>query len=185
MRKIKIFEEFIENSDNIIDAKMSEIKDLINGVGGDNLLYEWENKDNHELIINFTYNGLVIRYEFDIDDMKISKIVDNKIDFTEIVESIDEGLDIIEEDVYMILGVSESEIYEIEYMKYLESYSEFSDLSPINEGENKPVDASLWAQCKAWAKSKYDVWPSAYACGAAAKRYKSKGGKWKKKKKKK
>ena len=49
--------------------------------------------------------------------------------------------------------------------------------------KNVPTNSELWNQCKSWAKSKYDVWPSAYACGAAAKRYKSKGGKWKKKKK--
>jgi len=56
--------------------------------------------------------------------------------------------------------------------------------SLINE-KNVAKNSQLWNQCKAWAKSKYDVWPSAYACGAAAKRYKSKGGKWKKKKSKK
>jgi len=49
--------------------------------------------------------------------------------------------------------------------------------------KNSPTNSSLWQSCVAWAKSKYDVWPSAYACGAAAKRYKSKGGKWKKSKK--
>lgn len=48
--------------------------------------------------------------------------------------------------------------------------------------KNVATNSALWSQCKAWAKSKYDVWPSAYAVGAAAKRYKSKGGKWKKKK---
>ena len=51
--------------------------------------------------------------------------------------------------------------------------------------KNVATNSALWSQCKAWAKSKYDVWPSAYAVGAAAKRYKSKGGKWKKKKSKK
>ena len=51
--------------------------------------------------------------------------------------------------------------------------------------KNVPKNPSLWASCKAWAKSRYDVWPSAYACGAAAKRYKSKGGTWRKAKKRK
>ena len=69
-------------------------------------------------------------------------------------------------------------------MKHLESYKEFKDDMLILEGKNTPTNPSLWSECKAWAKSKYDVWPSAYACGAAAKRYKSKGGKWKKKKSK-
>lgn len=38
----------------------------------------------------------------------------------------------------------------------------------------------MWAECKAWAKRTFDVYPSAYANGAAAKRYKSKGGTWRK-----
>ena len=64
-----------------------------------------------------------------------------------------------------------------------DNYDDDDDLleSIINE-KNVATNSELWNQCKAWAKSKYDVWPSAYACGAAAKRYKSKGGKWKKKK---
>lgn len=70
-------------------------------------------------------------------------------------------------------------------MKHLESYNDFSESTLIVEGKNKPTNPSLWSQCKSWAKSKYDVWPSAYAVGAAAKRYKSKGGRWKKKSKKK
>ena len=59
-----------------------------------------------------------------------------------------------------------------------DSYQEY-----IIVEKNIPTNSKLWSSCKSWAKSKYDVWPSAYACGAAAKRYKSKGGKWKKKKK--
>lgn len=46
--------------------------------------------------------------------------------------------------------------------------------------KNVPNNPSLWAECKAWAKRTFDVYPSAYANGAAAKRYKSKGGTWKK-----
>ncbi len=49
--------------------------------------------------------------------------------------------------------------------------------------KNIPTNPELWSSCKTWAKSRYDVWPSAYAVGAAAKRYKLKGGKWKKQKK--
>jgi hypothetical protein len=70
-------------------------------------------------------------------------------------------------------------------MKNIESYTEFNENILILENKNKPTNPELWNQCKSWAKSKYDVWPSAYACGAAAKRYKSKGGKWVKKSKKK
>ena len=52
----------------------------------------------------------------------------------------------------------------------------------IDESKNKPTNPKLWAQSLAWARSKYDVCPSAYCNGAAAKRYKSKGGGWRKEK---
>lgn len=44
--------------------------------------------------------------------------------------------------------------------------------------KNCPTDAGKWAASKAAAKSKFDVYPSAYANGWAAKNYKSKGGGW-------
>jgi hypothetical protein len=46
------------------------------------------------------------------------------------------------------------------------------------EEENKPTNPELWARAKSLAKSKFDVYPSAYANGWAAKWYKSKGGGW-------
>ncbi len=49
-----------------------------------------------------------------------------------------------------------------------------------SSGKNVPTNPSLWAECKAWAKRTFEVYPSAYANGAASKRYKSKGGGWKK-----
>jgi hypothetical protein len=53
----------------------------------------------------------------------------------------------------------------------------------IDESKNCPTDPAKWAASKAAAKSKFDVYPSAYANGWAAKNYKSKGGGWKKCKK--
>lgn len=51
----------------------------------------------------------------------------------------------------------------------------------ITEGENKPTNPALWSRAKAAAKSKFKVYPSAYANGFAAKWYKKRGGGWKKK----
>jgi hypothetical protein len=51
-----------------------------------------------------------------------------------------------------------------------------------SSGKNVPNNPSLWASCKAQAKAKFDVYPSAYANGWAAKQYKSKGGTWRKEK---
>jgi hypothetical protein len=49
--------------------------------------------------------------------------------------------------------------------------------------ENCPTDPSKWNYYKNQAKKKFDVYPSAYANGWAAKQYKEAGGKWKKCKK--
>jgi len=51
----------------------------------------------------------------------------------------------------------------------------------LTEGENKPTNPALWSRAKAAAKSKYKVYPSAYANGFASKWYKKHGGSWKKK----
>ena len=45
--------------------------------------------------------------------------------------------------------------------------------------KNAPTNPGLWSRAKALARSKFDVYPSAYANGWAAKWYKSKGGGWK------
>ena len=42
----------------------------------------------------------------------------------------------------------------------------------VIEEENKPTNPKLWSRAKALAKSKFDVYPSAYANGWAAKWYK-------------
>jgi hypothetical protein len=45
--------------------------------------------------------------------------------------------------------------------------------------KNVPTSPDKWARAKAMAKSKFDVYPSAYANGWAAKKYKEMGGSWK------
>ena len=47
------------------------------------------------------------------------------------------------------------------------------------EEKNEPTNPALWSKAKALARSKFDVYPSAYANGWASKWYKSKGGGWK------
>ena len=48
----------------------------------------------------------------------------------------------------------------------------------LNE-KNEPTNPELWSRAKSLARSKFDVYPSAYANGWAAKWYKGKGGGWK------
>lgn len=43
---------------------------------------------------------------------------------------------------------------------------------------NKPTKPGLWSSAKSQAKSKFDVYPSAYANAWAVKKYKSMGGGW-------
>ncbi len=100
--------EFVEDSPNVIDAKMTELKDLISNVSDDNILYEWENKNDHELVVSFTVNDLSIKYDFDIDDLNLTKTSGNEVEFRTPVNDVEEGLDIIEKDVYSILGVDEA-----------------------------------------------------------------------------
>lgn len=45
--------------------------------------------------------------------------------------------------------------------------------------KNIPTNASLWSRAKAEAKKRFDVYPSAYSNGWAAKWYKARGGAWK------
>jgi len=56
--------------------------------------------------------------------------------------------------------------------------------SLLTEGKNKPTNPELWSRAKAAAKSKYKVYPSAYANGFASKWYKEHGGGWRTVKKK-
>lgn len=107
MRNLMLFREFIENHDNVIDAKMQELKDLIDGMSDNSIVYEWQNKSDHEVVVNFSTTDLSIRYEFDIDKMYVAKFVKDVCDFQTPVESLDEGLDIIEKDIQGILGISE------------------------------------------------------------------------------
>ena len=47
------------------------------------------------------------------------------------------------------------------------------------EEKNVPTNPALWSRAKSLARSKFDVYPSAYANGWASKWYKGKGGGWK------
>ena len=61
---------------------------------------------------------------------------------------------------------------------YKKKYGLKEDVEQIDE-KNVPTSPEKWAQAKAQAKAKFDVYPSAYANGWAAKKYKEMGGGWK------
>jgi hypothetical protein len=57
---------------------------------------------------------------------------------------------------------------------------DYSVRSELDEAKKKPqpTNPELWSRAKSAARSKFDVYPSAYANAWAAKWYKSKGGGW-------
>ena len=62
-----------------------------------------------------------------------------------------------------------------------ESMDEFGLVEAAQElmEKNKPTNPELWSQAKSKARSKFDVYPSAYANGWAVKWYNEQGGSWK------
>lgn len=68
-----------------------------------------------------------------------------------------------------------------DYISTVANYmtAEVNEEVEILDEKNAPTNPSLWSRAKALARSKFDVYPSAYANGWASKWYKSKGGGWK------
>jgi hypothetical protein len=62
--------------------------------------------------------------------------------------------------------------------KILEQIAGEEELQTLEE-KNVPTNPALWSKMKSRAKAKFDVYPSAYANGWAAKEYKKAGGGWK------
>ena len=62
--------------------------------------------------------------------------------------------------------------------KILEQIEGEEELQNLEE-KNVPTNPALWSKMKSRAKAKFDVYPSAYANGWAAKEYKKAGGGWK------
>ena len=106
--------EFVEN-DSIID-KMQELKDLVDDVdSGSSLMYNWKVGDDEHLVINFTIDDIPYRYELDLKKDTpyiVKEYIDNRLSSEEKVVDEDEGLDMIEKDIQMILGISESSEYD-------------------------------------------------------------------------
>jgi len=105
--KIRRFLEFV-HSDSYIDAKLEELEDMVKSfTEGKDLMYHWENKNDEAIVITFQFNGVALKYDFDVDEGVLTKTSDDQIEFEEMVESVEEGLEIIEKDIQMMLGISE------------------------------------------------------------------------------
>jgi hypothetical protein len=62
---------------------------------------------------------------------------------------------------------------------YKKKYGHVKEEVESLDEKNVPTSPEKWAQAKAQAKAKFDVYPSAYANGWASKKYKEMGGGWK------
>lgn len=142
----KRFLEFVEYKDSYIDSKLSEIEDLVKSfTEGKDLMYEWENKNDHNVVITYQINGDATKFEMDIDDGKIIKIKNDKIVLQEVIDSPEEGLDLIEKEIQSDLGITERyspnwdssiEVDEanriLDQMKKFQSKFDFSDETRID-----------------------------------------------------
>jgi len=75
----------------------------------------------------------------------------------------------------IVTTLKESDLNEEEMKLY-----EFGQKVETLMEKNCPTNPSKWSSYKSQAKQKFDVYPSAYANGWAAKKYKAAGGGWKK-----
>jgi len=60
----------------------------------------------------------------------------------------------------------------------MKTFNQFLNETETLEEKNKPTQPEKWTRAKAAAKSKFAVYPSAYANAWASKKYKSMGGGW-------
>jgi len=111
----------------------------------------------------------------DLDESMVEDILENGHDWAQ--DHIAEAKNNMDQVFDFIMNESKEDGIEMSY----------DDKDMVEEGEitekqkkNKPTNPELWQRSLAWARQRYEVCPSAYCNGAAAKRYKSKGGKWKK-----
>lgn len=103
MKFIKLIKEFKES--NLIESKMSELKDIISNISDNEVLYEWENKFDHELFITFSYNDNYIKYELDINDLFLKKYNNENLIYDKPLSSLEEGLDMIYNEVTKIVEI--------------------------------------------------------------------------------
>lgn len=186
-KSIKLFSEFfliekLENSNfHYATSKVEEFSDIFTSDSSIESKFRWEKKNSglNILIVNVEYKNLDIQLEYsyqwtiDTINLEIHKVFfSNQPDVQEYsqeekFQTIEECMDWLRQDL-------------MDYIRLYENNQNYFLLE-----KNSPTNPKLWAACKSWAKSRYEVWPSAYAVGAAAKRYKSKGGGWRKSKTKK
>lgn len=112
MRKIMLFREFNEfggSGDHIdwgfISSRLDEIKDLtsnIEGEGGE-IAYSWERNGDVGVVVTVVRDEMAKTFDYDVDQGVIKK-VSNGVEETVEVDSIEHGLEEIENGINEIIG---------------------------------------------------------------------------------
>lgn len=102
----------------------------------------------------------------DMMDTMVKKITGSPVLFNAFKKTMGNPLEDIEES------------FEVPNAETLQEFFLVEDAQTLLE-KNKPTNPQLWSQAKSKARSKFDVYPSAYANGWAVKWYNEQGGSWK------
>jgi len=154
----------------IIRLKESDIQKLIT-----NVLKEQET-DRYMFFSNLEQMKRQCELLLEIDHEKIHSILENGHDWAQdhiatAKESMDQVFD------FLMNETKKEDSDMSQDMGMMEEGKEITE----KKKKNTPTNPALWQKSLSWARSRYKVCPSAYCNGAAAKHYKSLGGKWKKK----
>lgn len=101
MKFIKLIKEFKNN--DLIESKMSELEDVISNIADNKVLYEWENKFDHQLFITFSYDENYIKYELNVNDLYLKKFNNENLIYDKTLSSLEDGLNIIYKEVTEIV----------------------------------------------------------------------------------
>ena len=145
---VKNWRKFLESTEELVNVdyvngKMDELKDIIMD-NGEDFQFEWSIDEKSgsgvesqgQLNITLT-SSIITKFEFDLDSLKLEKLIDDEVEFSEVVDSIDEGLDIIEKEIYHYIGVSENKMNESTQWLPPSMLRELNQLSQRNDDIGK------------------------------------------------
>ena len=167
---IKKWNEYIkENLDggsDYLSAKLEQLEDLISNIDKETInsefIYNWDNESGEYLVVNFIVDGLPYRYELDLKydtPFIVKKFVDGdevempNLKTSETEQGLEEGIDIIEEDILNILeekGVSKKS-------DNLKSFSEFNEKKKAEKYKGHKIPGKYLTRKKGAMKKEIDT----------------------------
>lgn len=118
--------EDLDGGTDYISAKLDELKDLVSNISqaqsdgtSFNLVYNWKNNIDEGIVVEFTKNDMFIKYELvkkkeqpveagqKVKYLFIVKKTVNGVEQVTDFETIDSGLEFIDKDIKLILGINE------------------------------------------------------------------------------